>query len=217
MDIFKSIGLLDTEAPFTIDDWPSLLRITLKRKLGADIGSSDLASVLAAAKDIIPAATDIYQLQTALEYLSLVPSSSPAPPVLKFGAAPIDHFANLLAQKLRYEPHERDLVVLNHEIIAQDVSGREEVHSSSLITYGGSEASAMARCVGLPVAFAALKVLDGRVSARGVCGPAVEESLWKGVLNGLEEVGLGMEEAVRPKTSTSVTVENSLTAGLRIH
>jgi alpha-aminoadipic semialdehyde synthase len=200
-----------------IDDWPSLLRTTLKRKLGVEVGSSDLASVLAAAKDIIPATTDIYQLQTALEYLSLVPSSSPAPPVLRSSAVPIDHFANLLAQKLRYEPHERDLVVLNHEIIAQDVSGREEVHSSSLITYGGSEASAMARCVGLPVAFAALRVLDGCVSARGVCGPAVEESLWRGVLDGLEEVGLGMKEAVRPKASTSTTVESTLTAGLRIY
>ena len=217
MDIFKSIGLLDTEAPFRIDDWPSLIRITLKRKLGIDIGSNDLASVLSAAKDIIPATTDIYQLRTALEYLSLVPSSSPAPPVLKFSAAPIDHFTNLLAQKLRYKSHERDLVILNHEIIAQDVSGQEEVHSSSLITYGGSEASAMARCVGLPVAFAALKVLDGHVSARGVCGPAVEEDLWKGVLDGLEEVGLGMKETVRPKTSTSITVENTLMAGLRIH
>lgn len=214
MDIFKSIGLLDAEDPFTIDDWPSLIRTTLKRKLGADVGFSDL---LAAAKDVIPATTDTYQLQMALDYLSLIPSLSPAPPVLKSSAAPIDHFANLLTQKLRYEPHERDLVVLNHEIIAQDVSGREEVYSSSLITYGGSEASAMARCVGLPIAFAALKVLDGYVSARGVCGPAVEETLWKGVLDGLEEVGLGMKETVRPKTSTSVTVEDTLAAGLRIH
>ena len=213
MDIFKSIGLLDTEDPFTIDDWPSLIRTTLKRKLGVNIGSSDLASVLSAAKDVLPTTTDTHQLQTALEYLSLVPSSSPAPPVLKSSATPIDHFANLLAQKLRYEPHERDLVILNHEIIAQDVSGREEVHSSSLITYGRSEASAMARCVGLPIAFAALKVLDGRVSARGVCGPAVEENLWKGVLDGLEEVGLGMKETVRPNTPTSVTVESTLLAG----
>lgn len=214
MDIFKSFGLLDTEAPFVIDSWPSLIRITLKRKLGIDIASSDLASVLSAVKDVVPATADIYQLQMALEYLSLVPSSSQAPPVPKVSASPIDHFANLLARKLCYEPHERDLVVLNHEIIAQDVSGQEEVHTSSLITYGGSDASAMSKCVGLPVAFAALKVLDGHVSARGVCGPTVEESLWRGVLDGLEEVGLGMKETVRPKITTSVTVESTLMAGL---
>lgn len=217
MDIFKSIGLLDTEEPFRIGDWPSLIRITLKRKLGIDVGSNDLVSVLSAAKDVVPETTDIYKLQSALEYLSLAPSPSLAPPVLKSSAAPIDHFANLLAQKLRYGPHERDLVILNHEIIAQDALGREEVHSSSLITYGGSEASAMAKCVGLPIAFAALKILDGRVSARGVCGPAVEENLWKGVLDGLDEAGLGMKETVRPKTSGSITVENTLAAELRIH
>ena len=217
MDIFKTFGLLDTEAPFMIDSWPSLLRITLTRQFGVDIASSDLTSVLSVVKDVIPTSIDVYQLQMALEHLSLVPSSSQAPPVLKYSASPIDHFANLLAQKLRYEPNERDLVVLNHEIITQNVSGQEEVHSSSLITYGGPDASAMSRCVGLPVAFAALKVLDGRVSARGVCGPTVEETLWKGVLDGLEEVGLGMKETVRPKTSASVTVEGALMAGLRVH
>lgn len=217
MDIFKSFGLLDTGAPFAIDSWSSLMRTTLKRKLGIDIASSDLTCVLSAVKDVIPATTDIYQLQMALEYLSLVPSSSQTPPVPKCSASPIDHFASLLTRKLFYEPHERDLVVLNHELIAQDVSGQEEVHSSSLITYGGSDASAMSKCVGLPVAFASLKVLDGRVSARGVCGPTVEETLWKGVLDGLEEVGLGMKETVRPKTSASVTVEGTLMAGLRAH
>lgn len=215
MDIFKTFGLLDTEIPFVIDSWSSLIRITLGRKLGIDIPSG--ACVLSAAKDVIPATIDIYQLRMALEYLSLIPSSLQAPPVPKYGASPIDHFANLLARKLCYEPQERDLVILNHEIIAQDVLGQEEVHSSSLITYGGSDASAMARCVGLPVAFAALKVLDGRVSARGVCGPTVEENVWRGVLDGLEEVGLGMKETVRQKTSTSVTVESALTAGLRVH
>lgn len=214
MDAFKSIGLLDTEAPFAIDNWSSLIRITLKRRLGINIASDDLASVL---KDVIPETTDVHQLQTALEYLSLVPSSSLTPPVPKYSATPIDHFANLLAQKLRYEPGERDLVILNHEIISQDVSGREEVHSSSLITYGGSEASAMARCVGLPVAFAALRVLDGRITARGVCGPAIEENLWRGVLDSLEEAGLGMKETARPNTYTSATLESALKAGFRAH
>ena len=214
MDVFKSIGLLDTEGPFTIDSWSSLIGITLKRRSGIDIASGDFISVLSAIKDMIPATTDIYQLQTALEYLSLIPTSSPAPPVPKHSASPIDHFANLLAQKLRYEPHENDLVILNHEIITKDVLGQEEVHSSSLIAYGGPEASAMARCVGLPVAFAALKVLDGRVSARGVCGPGVEKNLWNGVLDGLDEVGVGMKETTRPKTPTSITVESALVAGL---
>jgi alpha-aminoadipic semialdehyde synthase len=214
MDIFKSVGLLDTEAPLVIGDWPSLIRITLGRKLGIDIASGDFASLLSAIKDVIPATTDVFQLQIALERLSLIPSSSPAPPVPKHSATPIDHFANLLAQKLRYGPHERDLVILNHEIITKSVSGQEEVHSSSLIAYGGPEESAMARCVGLPVAFAALKVLDGRVSARGVCGPGVESNLWRGVLEGLEEAGLGMKETVRTRTSTSITVESALTAEL---
>lgn len=53
----------------------------------------------------------------------------------------------------------------------------------------------MSRCVGLPVAFAALQVLDGGVSMRGVAGPT-DESVYGAVLRGLEEVGLGMKESV---------------------
>jgi alpha-aminoadipic semialdehyde synthase len=104
----------------------------------------------------------------------------------------------LLAFKLRYKPNERDMVILSHEVIAkgQAAGALEEVYTSSLITYGTPSASAMARTVGLPVALAALNILDGKVTVRGVMGPS-DPSVYGPVLRGLEEVGLGMTESLR--------------------
>jgi len=124
---------------------------------------------------------------------------------------PIDLFTIILARKLKYEPKERDIVILSHEIVAKSPSNpeAEEIHTSSLITYGTPTASAMARCVGLPVAFAALQVLDGEVSVRGVHGPT-DKAVYGSVLRGLEEVGLGMKENIRRGRG----MEDTLTAGL---
>ena len=95
------------------------------------------------------------------------------------------------------------MVVLHHEIVAQsataatDAHAAEEVHTSSLVVYRTDAGSAMSRCVGLPVAFAALRVLDGHVKVRGVVGPT-DESVYVSVLRDLEGVGIGMKESVRP-------------------
>jgi alpha-aminoadipic semialdehyde synthase len=107
---------------------------------------------------------------------------------------------------MRYAPGERDMVVLAHELVTAS-----EVHRSTLIAYGDEQGSAMAKTVGMPVAFAALKVLDGEVTGRGVMGPT-EASVYDGVLDGMEEAGLGMQESVG---KIEGTVEGVLDGWLR--
>ena len=51
----------------------------------------------------------------------------------------------------------------------------------------------MSITVGKTLAFAALRVLDGHVSQRGVTGP-YEREVWEGVLGALEEVGVEVVE-----------------------
>lgn len=125
----------------------------------------------------------------------------------------LDFFALLLAHKLRYEPHERDMVFLSHELISRPRSGgpsdgREEIHTSSLIVRGTPEHSAMALTVGLPVAFAALRILDGEVCVRGVAGPTADVGLYRSILRDLETVGLGMREsAVKRKGGVGVAAK----------
>lgn len=89
---------------------------------------------------------------------------------------------------------------MSHEVVTAPASASaslgsatNEVYTSTLEVYGSSSGSAMSKTVGLPLAFAALQVLDGGVRARGVTGPFGEE-VYKPVLEGLERVGLGMKE-----------------------
>ena len=101
--------------------------------------------------------------------------------------------------------------MLSHEVIVRgrDDPLQEEVHRSSLVAYGDGSGSAMAKTVGLPVAFAALDVLDGKVRVRGVTGPN-EREVYEAVLGRLDQAGLGMVESVGVVDATSPTVEETL-------
>lgn len=210
MQSFKSLGMLELKKTIYLQHWTSFVQqcITLQHKDTVDETKDALSSI-----GILIPPERMEPLHQALEWLSLIPpviacaSPIPMPALPSSPMTPLDIFAYLLAYKLRYKPHERDMVVMSHEIIArprvrteekrqeqrqEPKKGQEQVYKSSLITHGTSRASAMARMVGLPVAIAALHVLDGKVNARGVVRPD-DPSVYGPVLRGLEEVGLGME------------------------
>ena len=223
MHSFSAIGLLESSKTIVLDRWSSLTRLALEQKLGLSIPKDDLPSLKSALASVLPA----HRVQTLLEalvWLHLIPSAYPPPssdssvygtlpePRQAAPITPADALAMYLAHALRYAPHERDLVLLHHEIVTRDRhSGAEQVHTSTLTAYGDARASAMARTVGLPVALAAQRVLDGAVRATGVCGPTAEEAVWMGVLEGLESKGLGVRENVKSGPS----MENVLAAGLQ--
>lgn len=224
------MGLLDTDPSARVlpRSWPELARLALAQRLGEDIIPAEPSSFASALSNVVPDQQYRERVLEALQWLGLgpiAPSSSATasmvdlPPLPTKPAAPIDLLTVVLAHKLRYAPGERDLVVLSHEIVAQpaSIAGGEagspdetEVYTSSLVSYGTASASAMSRCVGLPVAFATLAVLDGKVVSRGVQGPT-EETLYRTVLDGLQGVGLEMKESVRRGSG----MEARLSDGLR--
>jgi alpha-aminoadipic semialdehyde synthase len=188
----------------------------------------DRASFISALSDAIPSSDQVERTLEALDWLTKTgPHASatgldldaPQKPIL-----PIDLFSTLLAHRLQYEPHERDIVILSHEFVVRSSASPDslremareeaEVHTSTLVAYGTPGSSAMSRCVGLPIAFAALMVIDGHVRARGVAGPGVEEGVYRGVLRGLEERGLGMVENVRKGEGMSDLLYEGLTGSM---
>lgn len=224
---FKSMGLLDTDPSSHVlpRSWTDLARLALANKMGIRDAEKDVLadprSFASALSDVVP---DLEHRERAWDALCWFGMAAPSPlgashaatlslpPLPTKPLAPIDLLTIVLAHKLRYEQGERDLVVLSHEIVAQPrhASSETEVYTSSLVSYGTPRASAMSRCVGLPVAFATLAVLDGYVVGRGVQGPT-EERLYRAVLDGLKGVGLEMKEGVRKGSG----METRLSDGLR--
>jgi alpha-aminoadipic semialdehyde synthase len=215
MESFRAIGFLEATKTIRLESWSSFLLQSLA--LQAPMRAQDPAAVMRALRQVITDPEDVEILHDALEWLSLVPPDSvmrtttAMPPLPAESMAPLDIFAYLLSFKLRYAPHERDMVVLAHEVIARAPGRPEEVHRSTLVAYGSPKATAMARTVGMPVAIAALNVLDGKVGLRGVAGPT-DASVYNAVLWGMEEAGLGMKERVH----TGRSIEGSLVPGVRI-
>ncbi|GJJ14359.1 hypothetical protein Clacol_008623 [Clathrus columnatus] len=215
MDVFKRIGLLESRSSLEgIRSWSALASRSLARKYHLNtLKDNDEASFRSAIKDLVDLSEEqMSELMRALSWLGIAPSPSsyntPTHNTIPFPTTkdmtPIDLFSNILSHRLKYQDRERDMVILAHEIIAvseNNSSPFEEVHTSTLTAYGTpvSGISAMARTVGLPVAFAALAIVNGRVAGtRGVCGPSMSE-IYEPVLVGLEEAGIGFVEGVNLK------------------
>ncbi len=109
----------------------------------------------------------------------------------------LDNLAALMIEKLQYAPGERDMIVLQHEFLAQGESGRNERIVSTLIDYGvpGGDSS-MSRTVGLPAAIASRLVLEGKIRMTGVHVP-VQAEIYGPILEELDALGVRFDEKHR--------------------
>jgi len=193
---------LETNSRIAPNDWSDLAMAALSSQTGLPV--KDEASFRSAAADVVPSEL-LPDTHEALAWLLSPSSTSSLPHLTSSPQHPIDLFATLLSHRLSYGPKERDLVVLHHEVVTSSSQAgitRDEIHSSSLEVYGGPEHSAMALCVGLPVAFAALHILDGGFREAGVHGPT-DPGLYSHILARLDGAGLTMTHRVKPYSRSS--------------
>lgn len=226
MDSFSSLGLLNASDTLVLDSWETFAWQSLALvPEHASSSRSHKKRTLPPLESLV-ALEQVQPLLQALEWLGLVrpqmqTGPSDMPPLPKDPMTPLDIFAYLLAHKLKYAPHERDMVVLSNEIITQARVREEDeskkpivpatVHTSTLISYGTKipnvgfkgerPASAMARTVGFPVALAALLIADGTIQAgagwfTGVQSP-VAPYVYNPILDGLAKVGISFTESTR--------------------
>lgn len=139
----------------------------------------------------------------ALQFLSLINGNDSSAPAFPAGQqiAPLDAFSALLASKLCYQPGERDMVAMHHEFGIIDRNGKPQNMTSTLITYGDSQHTAMAKTVGLPCAMAAELVLDGRIPEQGVLVPTAKH-VYEPLLHELEQEGVKFLEQTRPRAGS---------------
>ncbi|XP_050030793.1 alpha-aminoadipic semialdehyde synthase, mitochondrial isoform X1 [Dermacentor andersoni] len=89
---------------------------------------------------------------------------------------PLDTLMFHLSNRLAYEPGERDIVIMRHDIGIQWHDEKKEMRHVDMVTYGDPNGySAMAKTVGYPAAIAAKMILQGEIQAKGMVLPFAQE------------------------------------------
>ncbi len=108
-------------------------------------------------------------------------------------ATPAQILQELLERKWLLKPHDKDMIVMQHQF--SYISNKETKHiTSSLVVKGEDQTyTAMAATVGLPLAIATKLILQGKITARGVVIPTIKE-IYQPLLGELETLGVKFEE-----------------------
>jgi saccharopine dehydrogenase-like NADP-dependent oxidoreductase len=214
---------LSYRAPYGLDDIPTILRGTLRRpgycaawhtlvRLGlTDDGVNldnpetmtwaelveaylptsliphlDLAARVAAYLGVNPTGEEMGRLH----WLGLFSDR----PVGHARATPAQLLERLLAEKWQLQPHDHDLIVMQH-LFEYEVNGTTRRLTSSLAVEGDDAThTGMAKTVGLPLGMAVRRLVRGEVAQRGVLIP-VQADLYEPILDELAaEYGIRFHE-----------------------
>ncbi|MGD8779822.1 MAG: saccharopine dehydrogenase C-terminal domain-containing protein [Ignavibacteria bacterium] len=109
----------------------------------------------------------------------------------------IDILANRMLEKMPYKKGERDMILLQHDFIAEYPDGKTEHICSLLIDYGIPNGdSSMSRTVSLPAAIATKLIIEEKINLTGVYIPNMPE-IYEPVLKELESMGIKFKDTVR--------------------
>ncbi|MGB0788411.1 MAG: saccharopine dehydrogenase family protein [Marinirhabdus sp.] len=108
-------------------------------------------------------------------------------------ATPAKALQKILEDKWTLLPEDKDMIVMYHKFGYELNGKKHQIDSNMVITGDDQTYTAMAKTVGLPVAIAALKILNGGVTAFGVQRPIAEE-MYVPILKELETFGITFKE-----------------------
>ncbi|MEO8762796.1 MAG: saccharopine dehydrogenase C-terminal domain-containing protein [Ginsengibacter sp.] len=101
----------------------------------------------------------------------------------------------ILEKKLAMLPHDKDMIVMLHEI-GYEINGQSKEVKSSLVVMGEDQRkTAMAKTVGLPLGIAAKLILQNKIKVTGLHIPVLPE-IYNPVLNELEALGIKFHEEI---------------------
>ncbi len=102
----------------------------------------------------------------------------------------LDVLLGLMLKKMSYKPHEKDMIILRIDVLAEFPGGRREKRLATMVVEGIPNGdSAMSRAVALPAAISAKLIIEGKVRATGVLMPPTLPELYKPVLDELRDFG----------------------------
>lgn len=104
-------------------------------------------------------------------------------------ATPARILQSLLEEKLKLEPDDKDMIVMQHQFEYQLNGKKKRIISSMAYTGEDTVNTAMSITVGLPVAIATKLILEGKVKLTGVHIP-IHEEIYQPLLEELETYGI---------------------------
>lgn len=108
-------------------------------------------------------------------------------------ATPAQALQKILEDKWTLGETEKDMIVMYHKF-GYELNGEKKQIDSKLVVIGEDRVhTAMAKTVGLPVAIAALKILNGKITTPGVQMP-ISKEVYQPILKELETLGINFKE-----------------------
>jgi saccharopine dehydrogenase (NADP+, L-glutamate forming) len=118
---------------------------------------------------------------------------------------PFEITSDRMINRMMLKENERDVVLLQHIILATYPNGTKEVIRSSMADFGSpSTNTAISRTVALPAAIAARLILENKIMLSGVYRPVVPQ-IYIPVLNELKSLGIEMNEEYGLPESEMIT------------
>ncbi len=107
----------------------------------------------------------------------------------------LDVVLDLMLEKMIYLPHEKDMIIVHIDALAEFPGGRRERRLATMVMEGIPHgASAMSRAVALPPAISAKLIIEGKIKATGVLMPPTLPELYKPVLDELKSFGFEFKQ-----------------------
>ncbi len=108
-------------------------------------------------------------------------------------ATPAQCLQHILEDQWTLQPEDKDMIVMYHKF-GYEKDGKRKQIDATMVNIGKNQSeTAMARTVGLPVAMAALRILNKQITTPGVQLPITKE-VYEPILKELEEYGVVFNE-----------------------
>jgi len=112
-------------------------------------------------------------------------------------ATPAQILEKILSDSWTLAPDDKDMIVMYHKF-GYEINGQQKQIDSKMVCIGDDQTyTAMAKTVGLPVAIAALQILNGKITTPGVQLP-IKKEVYLPILKELETFGINFNETEMP-------------------
>lgn len=113
------------------------------------------------------------------------------------GATPAQILEHILNNSWALQENDKDMIVMYHKF-GYEINGERKQIDSKMVCIGDDQTyTAMAKTVGLPVAMAAIQILNGKIKTPGVQLP-IRKEVYEPILKELESFGVIFNETEMP-------------------